>query len=75
MPPATLPPESCSRSPSGTPSAPSPAATRELFGNPNPFVGDGFPEQYPILVTIGWMLVLLAIFTPLAIRKYRNASR
>jgi hypothetical protein len=26
-------------------------------------------------VTIGWMIVLLAIFAPLAIRKYRNASR
>ena len=51
------------------------AATRELFGNPNPYVGDGFPSQYPILVTIGWMIVLLAIFAPLAIRKYRNASR
>lgn len=50
------------------------AATRELFGNPNPYVGDGFPSQYPILVTIGWMVVLLAIFAPMAIRKYRNAS-
>lgn len=50
------------------------ASTRELFGNPNPYVGDGFPSQYPILVTIGWMVVLLAIFAPLAIRKYRNAS-
>lgn len=51
------------------------ASTRELFGNPNPYVGDGIPGQYPILVTIGWMIVLLAIFAPLAIRKYRNASR
>nr|MCU0294840.1 ABC transporter permease [Candidatus Nanopelagicales bacterium] len=51
------------------------AATRELFGNPNPYVGDGFPSQYPILVTIGWMIVLLAIFAPLAIRKYRDASK
>lgn len=51
------------------------AATRELFGNPNPYVGDGIPGQYPILVTVGWMVVLLAIFAPLAIRKYRNTSQ
>ena len=50
-------------------------ATRELFGNPNPYVGDGIPGQYPILVTVGWMVVLLAIFAPLAIRKYRNTSQ
>lgn len=51
------------------------AATRELFGNPNPYVGDGIPGQYPILVTVGWMVVLLAIFAPLAIRKYCNTSQ
>ncbi|MFN8185416.1 MAG: ABC transporter permease, partial [Candidatus Nanopelagicales bacterium] len=33
------------------------AATRELFGNPNPYVGDGIPGQYPILVTLAWMVV------------------
>lgn len=51
------------------------ASTRELFGNPNPYVGDGFPSQHPILVTVVWMIVLLAIFAPLGIRKYRNANR
>ena len=51
------------------------AATRELFGNPNPYVGDGIPGQYPILVTVAWMVVFLALFAPLAIRKYRNISR
>ena len=34
---------------------------------------DGSAE-YPILVTIGWMVVLLVIFAPMAIRKYRDAS-
>ena len=47
------------------------AAARELFGNPNPFVGDTFPEQHSILMSIGWIVVLLAIFAPLAIRRYR----
>ena len=51
------------------------AATRELFGNPNPYVGDGIPAQHPVLVTLVWMALLLAVFAPLAIRKYRNASR
>lgn len=51
------------------------ASTRELFGNPNPYVGEGFPSHYPILVTIAWMVILLAIFAPLAIGKYRSASR
>ncbi len=51
------------------------ASTRELFGNPNPYVGEGIPAQHPILVTIAWMVILIAIFAPLAIRKYRNASR
>jgi ABC transporter DrrB family efflux protein len=51
------------------------AATRELFGNPNPYVGDGIPGQYPILVTVGWMVIFLVVFAPLAIRKYRNISR
>lgn len=51
------------------------ASARELFGNPNPYVGDGFPSQYPVLVTIAWMVILVAIFAPLAIRKYRQTSR
>jgi ABC-2 type transport system permease protein len=51
------------------------ASCRELFGNPNPNIGDGFPSQYPIGVTIGWAILLVAIFAPLAVRKYRNTSR
>ena len=48
---------------------------RELFGNPNPYVGEWIPSQYPILVTIGWMILLVSIFAPMAINKYRNASK
>lgn len=51
------------------------AATRELFGNPNPFATDNLPSQEPILVTIGWIIVIVAIFAPLGVRKYRSASR
>lgn len=51
------------------------AATRQLWGNPNPFAASGFPAENPILLTIVWVGVLLAIFVPLAVRSYRNISR
>lgn len=51
------------------------ASCRELFGNPNPNIGTGFPSQHPIEVTIVWSIVLIAIFAPLAVRKYRTTSR
>ncbi len=50
-------------------------ATRELFGNPNPFVSNSFPGEHPIFMSIAWTLLLLAIFVPLAIRKYRAIDR
>jgi ABC transporter DrrB family efflux protein len=48
---------------------------RELWGNPNPVVRDSFPSQNPILVTLAWVAVIIAIFAPLGVRKYRNLSR
>jgi ABC-2 type transport system permease protein len=50
------------------------ASLRELWGNPNPFPAGGLPGEYPIAVTIGWMIVLLAVFAPFAVRKYRSIS-
>ena len=50
-------------------------ATRELFGNPNPFATDSFPGQHPIFMSIVWTIALLVIFMPLAIRKYRAIDR
>jgi len=50
------------------------ASLRELWGNPNPFPAQGIPGEYPILVTMAWMVVLLAIFAPLGVRKYRSIS-
>ena len=47
------------------------AAARKLFGNPNPFVGNSFPERHSILMSIVWIAVILAVFVPLAIRRYR----
>ena len=48
---------------------------RELWGNPNPFPGAGPPGDQPVLVTIVWLVGIVAVFTPLAIRKYRSISR
>jgi ABC transporter DrrB family efflux protein len=50
------------------------AACRQLWGNPNPFAGDSIPAEYPILLSLGWSLLILAVFVPLSIRKYRSAT-
>ena len=42
-------------------------ATRELFGNPGPSTGRTWPA-------IAWPLLLLAVFVPLAIRRYRRLT-
>jgi ABC-type multidrug transport system permease subunit len=51
------------------------AALRDLWGNPNPYIADGFPAEHPILLTVLWVIVLLAIFGPLGVRRYRSMSR
>jgi ABC-2 type transport system permease protein len=51
------------------------AATRELWGNPNPFAASGFPAEQPILLTLIWVAILLLVFAPLAVRRYRLLSR
>ena len=61
----------CNRSPSGIPSARLSAATRGLWGNPNPYAGSGFPSDHPILLTLIWIVVIVAVFAPLGVRKYR----
>jgi ABC-2 type transport system permease protein len=51
------------------------ASLRELWGNPNPYATTGFPAEHPILLTFIWSLILLAIFAPIGVRKYRSMSR
>ncbi|MBA2556948.1 MAG: ABC transporter permease [Chloroflexi bacterium] len=52
------------------------SSLRGLWGNPNPFVSaSGIPAEHPILVTIMWVLIILAIFVPLGVRKYRSVSK
>lgn len=51
------------------------ASTRELWGNPNPFAAEGFPVEHPILLTLIWVAVIVAVFAPLGVRRYRLMSR
>ncbi len=50
------------------------SACRELFGNPNPYATDSFPSQNPVLLSLIWVVVIVGIFAPLAIRKYKAAT-
>jgi ABC-2 type transport system permease protein len=47
-------------------------ASRVLFGNPGAGLGHAWPLQHPVLATLGWSVLLLAVFVPLATRAYRD---
>jgi ABC-2 type transport system permease protein len=51
------------------------ASIRELWGNPNPYAAGGLPADQPILLTLGWVVVIVGIFAPLAVKNYRSMSR
>ncbi len=51
------------------------AALRELWGNPNPFATNSFPSEHPIILTLIWTAVFIAVFAPLGVRRYRATSR
>ncbi|GAA1118855.1 ABC transporter permease [Nocardiopsis metallicus] len=48
-------------------------ACRELFGNTT-VVGESWVAQNALLMAVVWPLVLLAVFVPLALRRYRKLS-
>ncbi len=51
------------------------AALRLLLGDASVAqAANAWPLQHPIIASIGWSVLLLAIFAPLAIRQYRRAS-
>jgi ABC-type multidrug transport system permease subunit len=50
------------------------AAARELFGNPGTG-GDSWVAQHPLLLAVVWPATLIAVFAPLAVRRYRRLSR
>ena len=50
------------------------AACRDLFGNPNPVASDAWPMQHPVLASVLWCILIIAVFAPLAINKYKKAA-
>jgi ABC-2 type transport system permease protein len=50
------------------------AAERELLGSPN-VPSTAWPMQHPVAASLMWIVVLLAVFVPLGVRKYQNATR
>ena len=51
-------------------------AVRELFGNSSPLqsVPTVWPLRHPVLATLGWTVILLLVFVPLAIWQYRRSG-
>lgn len=49
-------------------------ACRELFGNPIGTQPDFWPLQNPVAYTIMSCVVVIAVFAPLAVRKFRTAA-
>jgi len=50
------------------------AACRQLFGLENQFgaTAGSFPSEHPLITSLFYMVVIMAIFIPLSVRKYRN---
>jgi ABC-2 type transport system permease protein len=47
------------------------AAARELFGNPG-VGGDSWVAEHALQMAIAWPVLLIAVFAPLAVRRYRK---
>jgi ABC-type polysaccharide/polyol phosphate export permease len=50
-------------------------SARELFGNVVAAPSDSWPAQNPILLSLIWIVVIVAVFGPLGVRKYSTSSR
>ncbi|OOC53490.1 MULTISPECIES: ABC transporter permease [Nocardiopsis] len=49
-------------------------ATRDLFGNPSP-PSDAWPAENALLLAVAVPVALMALVTPLAVRRFRRLSR
>jgi ABC transporter DrrB family efflux protein len=50
-------------------------AARELFGNTGPeTVGGAWSLEHPVLYTLIWVGIILAVFVPLCVRRYQKAA-
>jgi ABC-2 type transport system permease protein len=51
------------------------AACRDLFGNPNPSGSiHAWPMEHPVWASLGWSVILLAVFAPLAVYLFRRRT-
>ncbi|WP_093837396.1 ABC transporter permease [Streptomyces aidingensis] len=50
------------------------AAVRELFGNPG-HAGTSWAAEHALPLAVAWPLLLIAVFAPLALHRYRSLSR
>nr|WP_043536748.1 ABC transporter permease [Saccharomonospora cyanea] len=50
------------------------AAVRELLGNPG-WASDSWVAAHPMLPAVLWPVLLIAVFFPLSVRRYRRLSR
>jgi ABC-2 type transport system permease protein len=50
------------------------AAARQLFGNGSLTTSDAVPLTHPIPVSLFWSFLILAIFIPIAVRKYARVA-
>ncbi|TQJ87037.1 ABC transporter permease [Streptomyces sp. SLBN-31] len=50
-------------------------ALRDLFGNAPVPTGGAWPVTHPIAGSLAWCLVLIAVFMPLAVRRYAYGGR
>jgi ABC transporter DrrB family efflux protein len=53
------------------------AACRQLFGLENQFgaTAGSFPSENPLMMSIVYMILIMAVFIPLSVRKYNNSSK
>ncbi|MEU1549041.1 ABC transporter permease [Nocardia sp. NPDC005745] len=49
-------------------------ATRDLFGNTSPIAptSDSWPLRHPVITSLMWVVVIMVVFVPLALRQYKK---
>lgn len=50
------------------------AAVRHLFGTPSVPANGAWPLEHPVLASVGWVALLLAVFVPLCVARYARAG-
>jgi hypothetical protein len=48
---------------------------RQLWGDPSAAAAQGVVSAHPVVVTVAWVAIILAVFCPLGVLRYRSMSR